>query len=250
MDKENHVKDPENQRIIDRMKEEIDCALGSDTWNKITSDNCPNGDMDNQQLSVAMWSLLEKFDQLADSKTAKRVFSEVKHALKHSDFEWTREMFLQYNDIDRFAEAVLNDSMEHLQRCVEYNELFYDQPIDKEALEYARSIETLFYGKRFGNKIIATAIPYRLIDFLKTEDIRMKRYYMCHCQFARESIISEKTVSKTMCYCSLGHTKVFWEAALDTKLEGDVLHSALGGDLLCQFVIYLPDEIMEKYVKG
>jgi len=51
-----------------------------------------------------------------------------------------------------------------------------------------------------------------------------------------------------MCYCSLGHTKVFWEAALDTKLEGDVMHSALGGDLLCQFAIYLPDEIMEKYV--
>jgi|GEM_PF-779994 hypothetical protein len=249
MDKENHVvKYPENQQIIDRIKEEIDCALGSNTWNKITSDNCPNGDMDNQQLSVAMWSLLEKLDQLTDCKTTKRVFSEVKHALHHSDFKWTREMFLQYNDIDRFAEAVLKDSMEHLQRCVEYNEMFYDQPIDKEALEYARSIETLFYGKRFGNKIIATAIPYRLIHFLKTEDTRMKRYYMCHCQFARESIISEKTVSKTMCYCSLGHTKVFWEAALDTKLEGDVMHSALGGDLLCQFAIYLPDEIMEKYV--
>jgi len=75
MDKKNHVvKYPENQRIIDRMKEEIDCALGSDTWNKITSDNCPNGDMDNQQLSVAMCSLLGKFDQLADSKTAKRIF--------------------------------------------------------------------------------------------------------------------------------------------------------------------------------
>jgi len=51
-----------------------------------------------------------------------------------------------------------------------------------------------------------------------------------------------------MCYCSLGHTKVFWEAALNTTLEGEVLGLALNGDYLCQFEIYLPDEIMEKYV--
>jgi len=138
--------------------------------------------------------------------------------------------------------------MAQLQRCAEYNELFYDQPINSEALAFAQSIETLFYGKRHGNKIIAAAIPYRVRDYLNTKDVQMKRYYMCHCQFARESIINGKTVSKSLCYCSLGHTKVFWEAALDTALEGDVLLSALGGDILCQFAIYLPDNIMEKYV--
>jgi len=85
---------PENQRIIDRMKEEIDRALGSGTWDKITYNNCPNGNMDNLQLSAATYSLLEQFDRLADNLTANHVFSNVKHALKHSDFEWARNKFL------------------------------------------------------------------------------------------------------------------------------------------------------------
>lgn len=53
--------------------------------------------------------------------------------------------------------------------------------------------------------------------------------------------------TQTMCYCSLGHTKVFWEAALNTTLEGEVLASALAGDLCCRFVIHLPGDIMERY---
>jgi len=51
-----------------------------------------------------------------------------------------------------------------------------------------------------------------------------------------------------MCYCSLGHNLAFWETVLDTELSGDVISSALGGDLSCKFVIYLTDELMGKYV--
>lgn len=72
----------------------------------------------------------------------------------------------------------------------------------------------------------------------------------CHCPFARESILQDEgPVSKTLCYCSLGHTKVFWEVALDMPLEGEAAESALAGDLSCLFVIYLPDEAMARYVQ-
>lgn len=56
--------------------------------------------------------------------------------------------------------------------------------------------------------------------------------------------------SGTLCYCSLGHTRVFWESALDTKLEGEVEESVLSGGMLCRFRILLPDAIMQKYVKA
>jgi len=56
--------------------------------------------------------------------------------------------------------------------------------------------------------------------------------------------------SKTICYCSLGHTRVFWESALDTALEGEVEESLLGGGMRCRFRIYLPDHIMERYVRN
>jgi hypothetical protein len=85
-------------------------------------------------------------------------------------------------------------------------------------------------------------------SYIVESDERKKRYHACHCPFARESILAENgTVSKTLCYCSLGHAKVMWEVILCTGLDGDVVKSALAGDLMCKYVIYLPDDLIERY---
>ena len=244
----NDIKYPENQRIIDRMREEITSAFGSDEWDKITCCGCPAVDMDKLQLSMATQSLFAQIDDFTDRQKTKAAITNVKHALRHSDFAWAREKFLQYNDIDLFAEAVYQDSIDILQQCAETKKLFYGQPITHKTLTYLKSIDDLFYGKREGNIITATAIPYMTENYLHAKDDRIKRYNACHCQFARESILTDKPVSETLCYCSLGHTKVFWETALDAKLEGDVLQSALKGDVFCKFAIYLPNSVIEKYV--
>jgi len=34
---------------------------------------------------------------------------------------------------------------------------------------------------------------------------------------------------------------------LNVELDGEVVQSVLGGDLICKYVIYLPDEIVKKY---
>lgn len=93
------------------------------------------------------------------------------------------------------------------------------------------------------------AFPANMNEYLSAEDARMKRYYACHCPFAKESILSDKIVSPTLCYCSLGHIKNFGEAVFDTELDGEVISSALNGDLSCRYVVSLPDDVMELYVK-
>lgn len=241
------VEYPENQRIIDCMKKRVNEALGAGAWGRMTCDGCPTGDMDNKALSAVIQPLVERIDEITDARMAMGIFSNVRHGLQRSDFAWARVKFLRYNDIDLFSEAILRDSMDHLKKCMEAEEAFYGQPITPEVYEYAKGIKGLFYGVRTGNTITATAIPFDAVKYLRAEDPRIKRYHACHCQFARESILDENVVSKTMCYCSLGHTKVFWEAALNTTLEGEVLASALAGDLSCRFVVHLPDEIMERY---
>ena len=106
-----------------------------------------------------------------------------------------------------------------------------------------------FLWARENNTIVAIAIPCETQKYMKETDINKKRYFACHCQFARNSILQkEGAVSKTLCNCSLGHTKIFWEAALDASLDGEVVSSVLCDGLLCRFVIHLPDEIMKKYV--
>jgi predicted hydrocarbon binding protein len=72
----------------------------------------------------------------------------------------------------------------------------------------------------------------------------MKRYYACHCAWARESILSDDVdVSADFCHCSGGFTKQPWEAALDQPLEYEMVKSVLKGDDECSFVIQLPEDV-------
>lgn len=240
------IKYPENRKIIDCMKKEVDGAVGKGTWDKITSECCPTSSMDNKALSAATCYMLEKLDALEREK-GKAAFVKVRHGLTKEDFRWAREKFLKYNDIDQFAEAILQEQLENLKRLKDNRESFYGQAISEQVYQFALSVPDLFYGKRYGNKILATAIPFHAHEYLNAESDREKRYFMCHCQFARESILTDRTVSDTMCSCSLGHNLMFWETVLDTELEGEVLHSALRGDDHCRFAIFLPDELIHKY---
>lgn len=240
------IKYPENQKIIDCMKKEIDSAVGKGTWGKITSGCCPSSSMENKELSVATYSMLEKLDTLEREK-GKAAFVKVRHGLTKENFRWAREAFLKYNDIDQFAEAILQEQLENLKRLKDNHESFYGQMITEQVYQFALTVPDLFYGKRYGNKILSTAIPFNAHEYLNAENDREKRYFMCHCQFARESILTDRTVSDTMCSCSLGHNLMFWETVLDTELEGEVLHSALRGEERCQFAIFLPDEILRQY---
>jgi hypothetical protein len=239
---------PGNERIIHKMQEEIERHLGENSWKELTKSNEPTADMDNHQLSISTGSLLVNFDKFTDNVKANQIFSKVRHGLTADDFQWAKKKFMEYNDIDRFSYAILENSLEELKKHKQNKTLFYGQPITQEVYDYIEKIDDLFYGKRNGNTITATAIPFRTQNYLNTDDYKIKRYNMCHCQFARESILSERPVSKTMCYCSLGHNLMFWETVLSTELKGDVIESALGNSISCRFIIYLTDEIMKKYV--
>lgn len=241
---------PWNDKIINRMKEEVVENMGNEAWEQIESSTViPDASMGDEELVKATYQFVSKFDQMADDKTANKVFSQVCHALKRENFKHVREEFLEYNDIDTFVEVMKRDRINDLQEYLNSGEILYGQIIDSEVYDFINSVEDILYGKRCGNKIVATAIPFHVKKFLHASSNVEKRYHLCHCQFAKESILWDKTVSKTLCYCSLGHTKIFWEAALDTKLEGNVISSALGGDLSCRFEIYLPEDIMKKYVR-
>lgn len=86
-------------------------------------------------------------------------------------------------------------------------------------------------------------------EYLKTADNRMKRYHACHCPFAKESILSDSVVSPVLCHCSLGHVMNFTEAFLGRELEGRVVHSALNGDMTCEYEITIPEDIMDSFVR-
>ncbi len=235
---------------INTFKHEIIKELGEEVWEKIVNNGViPDINTESQCGCKNMVSFMERFESIVDEQTAKKILARVRHGLKPSQSAWAREKFLTYGDLDSFANDCIKEGISNFEKLYHEGNDFYGQPITKEALDFIKANPAMLSCVREGNKLHFTAFPASMHEYLQTSDSKMKRYHACHCPFAKESIITDKTVSPTLCYCSFGHVKNFWEAVFDRTLDGEVITSALNGDELCTYVVYLPDDIMEAYVK-
>ena len=236
--------------IMDTMKSEICSEMGSRAWDALTDGiSIPDINGESKCKCGTMREFMRRFGGMTDTKTAKTVLTRVRHGLTHEQFDWAREKFAKcgYN-IDTFIKSNYQEDVETFTRLRDTGGDFYGQPITREVYDFVLKEGILTDASRNGSEIHITAFPYDMVNYLGETDERKKRYYACHCPFARESILTEGAeVSKTLCYCSLGHAKVMWEAVLHVELDGEVIQSALGGDVLCKYVIHLPDEIIRKH---
>ena len=239
-----------NKFGIGTFKNEIVNELGVEVWQELVKDNdIPDIDTEASCKCKNMAIFMERFDKVIDEQMAKKILSRVRHGLKPSQCAWAREKFLKYNNLDVFINDSVKEGIADFEKLYSEGKDFYGQPITKEVLDFVKQNPGMISGVRDGNKIYITAYPANMFEYLQTTDSRMKRYHACHCPFAKESILVDKTVSSTLCYCSLGHVKNFWEAVFDTELDGEVVTSALSGDMLCTYVVFIPDDIMDVYVK-
>lgn len=237
--------------IMDTIKNEITRKLGEEAWGILTED-IGTPDMHNEEKNgcCTMREFMKRFDDITDDATAKDILTHVRHGLKRSQFDWAKEKFAKCNNnIDNFINVDRNEQIENFTRLRDTGESFYGQKVNDDVLKFLLSQPELLSAVRIGSELHITAFPSNMYEYIKENDERKKRYYACHCPFAKESILKEnEEVSKTLCYCSLGHAKIMWEAIFDIELDGEVIQSALNGDLLCKYVIYLPKEIMDKYL--
>jgi len=167
----------------------------------------------------------------------KNCFVNVRHDLTVNNFQWAVEMYNQSNSLADFANKLRGMLIQEMQDCMDSGKDFYGVTVTKEIMNFVNSDPYIFYGIPAENHIIARAIPCNITEYLNSVTDNVKQYYMCHCQYAKESIKNNERVSPLLCYCSLGHTMVLWEAVLSRKLKGKVLKSALKGDNECLFEI-------------
>lgn len=236
--------------IMDIFQKEVCEKAGAGIWEALIKDiDIPDVHNEYKCGCSNMRTLMNKFDELIDEKTGKDILTNVRHGLKRSQFASEKEKFQKYNNIDEFVKADYENEVKHFTELYEKKEDFYGQPISKETLDFVVNQQGMLAPVRKRNELHITAFPSEMVKYLNETNERKKRYYACHCPFAKDSILSEDgAVSKTICNCSLGHCKVRWDAIFDRKLDGKVIQSVLNGDLLCKYVIYLPDDIMDKYI--
>lgn len=236
--------------IMDTLKDEVCAKIGEQAWGILTDDiGVPDINNECKCGCKTMREFMHRFEGMTNTVMAKEILTHVRHGLKHSQFDWAREKFIKCgNNIDVFIKNNYKEEVENFTYLRDTGRDFYGQPITSEVYDFIFSQGILTDDARKGSEIHITAFPYDMVNYIKETDEQKKRYYACHCPFARESILTKGAeVSKTLCYCSLGHAKVMWEAILSVELDGDVVQSVLGGDLMCKYVIYLPDEIVKKY---
>lgn len=116
---------------------------------------------------------------------------------------------------------------------------------DSPEYEFVANDPTIEAGKREGNIIYVSKIPFKLREYLNAKNDKDKRYHYCHCGWIKASIpkSDEEQISSTFCNCSGGWHKIPFETIFGRTLRVEVVKSVLKGDDICTFAIHIPEEI-------
>jgi len=171
--------------------------------------------------------------------------------LPDEDYLPEREKFKQAGSVDAYLIRRKADFVARLEACQREGRLFFMQEITDEVLDFVRGDPEIGGGRRVGNIIYGAKIPYLTRQYLAETDPVLKRYYACHCPWARDAIKNGGVqLSATFCNCSGGFHKKPWEVIFGRRLRVDVLESALKGDMRCRFAIHLPEEAVVPAPRG
>ncbi|PKO19185.1 MAG: hypothetical protein CVU39_01145 [Chloroflexi bacterium HGW-Chloroflexi-10] len=188
-------------------------------------------------MEAVMKRLAEKFDEAG----CKDLIKDSLRTLPDSMHGNIKEQYAAAGDLDAFLDQQSEAFLTQLEDLKESGKPFFAQPITQEVMDYLREHPEITRGERKGNIYYEVKIPFMTHKYINEQDETLKRYYYCHCPWAREAIrLHNAEVPASFCNCSAGFHKKRWELIFDQKIEVDVLESVLKGDLRCRFAIHLP----------
>jgi hypothetical protein len=229
---------------LEVLAEKIEAAHGPEVKERIFREALPPLGANEQERCAYTRSLMARLAQEINSEDMRAAWFQVQHGIpaeawRKSDLA-DQEKYRQCGDIDKFFDLKRQERNALLTRLHDEDKLWYTVAITDEVLEFAKNDPEMEVGRRAGNTIYISKIPYNAVRYLQTTDPRLKRYYACHCPLVREAILNDQPISPEVCDCSLGHAS-HSVAGLGLELKGEVLESAVKGDLRCRFVFYLPN---------
>jgi hypothetical protein len=168
------------------------------------------------------------------------------HQVPASVFKEAKKRFEKSASIDEYLKDEHGRLVEELESCMKKDQLWFEQEITPEVLEFVKNNQEINTGIRRGNRIFKVKIPYAPKQFLREKDPTMRKYYACHCQLARTAIRDGKPkISPTFCYCSAGFEKLHFDVIFNEPVEVELLETLLKGDSRCRFAIKIPKSKMK-----
>jgi hypothetical protein len=188
--------------------------------------------------------VMEQLESTIGEEKTRALLADCLRDLDSAWFKDARKKYLELGDFDQFLKWKGDDFIAQLKKIKAEDDVFFNQKISDEVIAYVEATPEIRQGVREGDILYEAKIPYMAIEYLAESDEKMRRYYYCHCPWARESIIQEGVeVSPTFCSCSSGFHKKYYEAVLDQPLKAEVVETVLAGDPWCKFAIHLPEGV-------
>jgi len=238
----------DGSEALEGMYRKVKLVAGEQKGDQIFGETAiPPLGISNRKKAQITREVMERFEQIVDAETSQQIFSDSFRDLRDEWYLEDKKRYHEIGDFDKFLEMKRQDFISQLEELRDSHELFFSQEITPEVVEFVRRDPEISLGVREGNVLYVTKIPYMTKEYLAETDPDKKRYYYCHCPWARESLRSGETpVSARFCQCSAGFHKKSWEVIFGQPLKVDVLESVLKGDMRCRFAIHLPDKLVEE----
>jgi hypothetical protein len=191
-----------------------------------------------------MFPVIERLIEKVGQKKVEKLLSACLRDLPDEYFKNERRKYMKSRDIDDYIKKRHRSFVRTLQKCQREDELFFAQEITNEVVDFVKKNAEIESGVRDGNILYVSKIPYNAKQYLAETDPTLKRYYACHCPWARQAIKNgDVELNSVFCNCSGGFSKKPWEIIFGQTLEVEVLESVLQGDLRCRFAISLPERV-------
>jgi hypothetical protein len=188
-----------------------------------------------------MHPVLERLAGTVGEEARRELLSGCLRDLPDRYFLADRRKYRKAKDIDDYLKKKHQAFVRQLKKCQRESRLFFAQEVTDEVIAFVQNEPEIESGRRDGSVLYVSKIPYQTVQFLAETDPAMKRYYACHCPWAREAIRSgDVHLEEALCHCSGGFHKKSWEIIFERPLEVDVLESVLRGDTRCRFAMHLP----------
>lgn len=237
----------DGREVIENFSRKLTDEFGIKIRNEIFQDiDIPPLGLDQKKKPEITRKLVERFLEKSGYKECEEFLAKGLRNKYEEDYAPARERFLKTKNIDEFLRDSHENLIETLKKHQKEGTLFFTQEIDDDVISYVRQNPTIEGGIRRGNQVIITKIPYMAKQYLNEPDEHKRKYYYCHCPWAREALKEEEGlfVPPVFCNCSAGYYKNYWEAVLEQPVKVELLESVLKGDDVCKFALHLPEEFI------
>lgn len=192
------------------------------------------------QRTIYTQELMLRLQAHLNEEEITEVLSDNHHQIPESEFYDEKVRYEQAESLDAYLLDLHARSVEILAEHARTKKVWYEQNITDEVVEFVRANPEIQSAVRKGDDLYVTKIPYDIEKYLHAPTPELKKYYACHCAFAREIVFQPETkISPLWCHCSAGFTKLPFEVVLGVKLKATLLQNVLQGDQLCRFKISL-----------